>query len=484
MIESNSIQDIQKSFELYEEKIKSIRKNTNLDKNILPGVEIIGMSYNPFDKYADIDSTITQLFDWTKTQNKTINQYQIPSILETGDNNKFSSYENYGQTISQYQKEFSTRVKIEGAYNFFSGSVSSTFDRKVINNTENMFYLLEQSLYLWTLQFKPSTKNLRDFMVDDIRDELDALNYNDPIEITKFFDKFGSHFLTGITMGGKISISSYADKKDFRSEEEFKAEVKASYLNLVGNGISAEVETKSKSESHSSTSSSVMKVNTFGGDPTKAFAACNRSKSSYDDWAESVRQYPCLVDFKETNSMQAIWTLCKSNSQAKAMENHFNNVWAIQKKNQYQPKINYIHKLDIISGNNPDIEHSKSSFIKCPVDLNEGAKGEFIYLCYEEKTFDYQNPQDAVTDIMILFNNQPCPSGYEKLHTDLNKGAGGDYIHLCYKKEPYDVNTAIKKIFVESGDSSNFKSRKDTNRVDGDLNRGAKGKFVYLFTLI
>jgi len=66
-----------------------------------------------------------------------------------------------------------------------------------------------------------------------------------------------------------------------------------------------------------------------------------------------------------------------------------------------------------------------------PVDLNRNAGGDYIYLWYTK------DPNcEVVNDIVVIFGeNAPAPAGYTKINYDLNRNAGGEYIYLCYRKQ-------------------------------------------------
>src|SRR5262245_26971023 len=81
-------------------------------------------------------------------------------------------------------------------------------------------------------------------------------------------------------------------------------------------------------------------------------------------------------------------------------------------------------------------------------DMNEGAHGQSIYLCYKKGHYPLF---DAITNVTLASDrdnsNVSCPSGYTRLYRaapgsdrtgagsgDLNDGAGGSYIYLCYEK--------------------------------------------------
>lgn len=75
-----------------------------------------------------------------------------------------------------------------------------------------------------------------------------------------------------------------------------------------------------------------------------------------------------------------------------------------------------------------------TGYQKIPVDLNKGAGGQYIYLCYSIA----QTGEGPITGIQVFAANCAEPtiqSGYTKIPKDLNKGAGGRYIYICYTRD-------------------------------------------------
>ena len=115
-------------------------------------------------------------------------------------------------------------------------------------------------------------------------------------------------------------------------------------------------------------------------------------------------------------------------------------------------------------------------YTKIDVDLNEGAGGEFLYLCYTTDVNE-EGPITAVT--VIEGSGVSAPQGYVKMNEDLNDNAGGKYLYLAYTR-----NTSFPPIMdmdVLEGDSVNtWPTDSSWYRVNTDLNESAGGKFLYL----
>ncbi|MBM3116934.1 MAC/perforin domain-containing protein [Jeongeupia naejangsanensis] len=463
--------------------LQLLRLQAGLDEAVLPGVEAIGLGYNPFLGYATVNSGTVQLFDWANTKMKKVSfnpGFVVPEIVDVQQNDSASYTNVTGSTIAEYQKNLATSVAIEGRYNFFSGSLSTDYEENSLRNAESEFSRIQQSINLWSLRL-PSVKALRDLMLPYLRAQLDQLDVKNPGAISRYFDTVGSHFLTGIVMGGRAVLASSTNKLKVKRDYSVSVVAKASYEGLTGQ-LSAEAKAKYGESISSFTQYSNTHQEVLGGDGTKAQAVFS-GKEGYQAWVDSVGTSPDFVDFVPTIPMLEIWSLCETDEQANAMKLHYEQVWAPAQSAKYQLKPNYIDQLVVISGGNSSIE-PPAGYSKIPYDLNTGAGGDFIYLCYHEQAWDAGNPRKAVTAIKIIYNREPTPDGYIKLPQDLNKGAGGDDVYLCYKPDDYNISSAINKVSVIGGNNADINAPYGYEKIPGDLNKGAGGEFIYVCTFV
>jgi hypothetical protein len=123
-------------------------------------------------------------------------------------------------------------------------------------------------------------------------------------------------------------------------------------------------------------------------------------------------------------------------------------------------------------------------------DLNQGAKGKYIYLCYTRN----KNYGPPITGIYVYSGKNsthyPNPgyfhahnsSGYNPLGdrgADLNKGAGGDFIYLLVTRDK------SKSPFWCLVTEAATRKLTDLNRygvkwLPNDLNENAGGRFIYI----
>lgn len=69
-------------------------------------------------------------------------------------------------------------------------------------------------------------------------------------------------------------------------------------------------------------------------------------------------------------------------------------------------------------------------------DLNYGAGGQFINLCQKkQKLNSLKYNEKPVNSFQIIYDNEKCAGSLKLIDLDLNKGAKGAYIYLCYGNE-------------------------------------------------
>ncbi len=87
-----------------------------------------------------------------------------------------------------------------------------------------------------------------------------------------------------------------------------------------------------------------------------------------------------------------------------------------------------------------------------------------------------------ITDIDVIYNDDKTPDGYHKINIDLNMGAGGAYIYLCYKLGEPTAESALNGIVdltVIAGPNSDLNPPYGYTLVKKDLNAGSGGDYVY-----
>ncbi len=136
----------------------------------------------------------------------------------------------------------------------------------------------------------------------------------------------------------------------------------------------------------------------------------------------------------------------------------------------------YITDITVVASRRKEDIRVPQDYEKIDVDLNEGAGGDYIYLCIKRGS-DKENAIDDIKLISQWFKGCQTPAGYEKVDLDLNKGAGGRYIYLCKHRGSKEPLLDIK---VLRSSSKNVTVPEGYTMLPQDLNEGSGGKYIYI----
>lgn len=132
-----------------------------------------------------------------------------------------------------------------------------------------------------------------------------------------------------------------------------------------------------------------------------------------------------------------------------------------------------ITEMTVISGNSSSIQ-PPAGYTKIPRDLNQGAGGKYIYLCYK------RGAGAPITGIWVTVNSgTPTQgSGWYKIDQDLNEGttkSGDPFIYLWYTKDPgCETLRGLDIIMNDEQPPPGYWF------FNVDLNQGAGGAFIYV----
>lgn len=129
-------------------------------------------------------------------------------------------------------------------------------------------------------------------------------------------------------------------------------------------------------------------------------------------------------------------------------------------------------KVVVSSDKSPSIP---SGYTKIGTDLNAGAGGKYIYLCYTRNSSTAGSSTPIKNIYIAEGSNASAPSGYTKINSDLNAGAGGSYLYLCYQR---GSSSPITELQVLTGSNQSLSGY---TKINTDLNKGAGGSYVYLY---
>ncbi len=247
--------------------------------------EYLGKGYKGYQYYASPESCTFSLFDLSD-----------PNVVDIQDAPKWEGRFASGENKTEFYDEFFAKASVSGVYDGFSGEITSTFNKSTLKNRAHSFATanIAQTYYRLTILDSAPLK-------EDVAQDLMQLEPN------ALFDKYGTHYLKSIYIGGRIGFSSFVDRSKVTETFNLQATVDASYLEIVKGSASAGTVAKQDIEIVSRNKRIIVK----GGDPAKAANVQDGSgepAASYNAWAESVPQFMSISDIAD-NGMVPIYDL-------------------------------------------------------------------------------------------------------------------------------------------------------------------------------
>ncbi|KAI0010515.1 MAC/Perforin domain-containing protein [Xylariaceae sp. FL0662B] len=298
----------------------------------------------------------------------------------------------------------------------------------------------------------------------------------------EFFRRYGSHILTGIVLGGRALRTASTNKYTVDKKYELSVTAEEAYRFETAQ-VSAEEKAKYESAVSSFNTNSSVKRDTVGGNPQLGNGVFAGENSTFAEWSKSVIEDPVFVDFTNDNPFTPIWELCarddKGEKVRSGLATYYKDHWAPEYADTLRLRPDYIDALTFVEGDSSTIAPT-SGYEKLNFDLNHTVGGKYIYLCYHKASYNSLGPNKrAITDLAVIFDNEATPSGYAKMSTDLNDGAGGKYVYLCYKTGDYNPDKAILDVTAFSGSKSGVSPPYGFTKIPRDLNAGAGGDYIF-----
>ncbi len=299
----------------------------------ISGLDILGKGYDVFGRFAHPSGVYNaSIFrDFTKKEDGTDNDaydatingdtFDVPANISIVE--EHASKESYvqGSSVSEFQSSLDIKVSMKGNYSYYSGEANFGF-HSAKKTSQELYYTRFSALVRAYRLALPNTSQLRELLDSDFASMLNSTDNSDQA-IDAFFDRYGTHFLAEVVLGGCNNYYATVEKSSVSSSMEIEASVKASYNSLF-TSATVSVDTSYDSSQSSKSTHSETGIETVGGDETKAPLMLD-DPAAYAEWLDTVAREPALVDFTD-QSLRPIWELCAPDNTERrtALELRFN----------------------------------------------------------------------------------------------------------------------------------------------------------------
>jgi hypothetical protein len=305
----------QMMFVFAQEKPKEEKPAANPVSKKLKDEIWVGRGYDITDQYADVKSVRESIF------NIGANDEGNPIILAGDQTFEIEVLEDrgskldefFGESISDYQKDFSNRLDITGHYGIFSGHLKTNFKLDTKGGTTKEFATI---MHVVTLKGYKMP-----FDIDPAMIRPEAQKAIDTLAPRTLFKRFGTHYIWQADVGGRVDFNFSKNKTSSEKDFNLGVEAKAAVEGKVG-GISVENETKYKDFEKKVDENGSTKVVTHGGSLDVGAALKRDDRTALATWSNSVEEKPTLCRFGN-QSLRPIWELASTDERKAELEEAF-----------------------------------------------------------------------------------------------------------------------------------------------------------------
>ena len=239
--------------------------------------------------------------------------YRLPAGYEVNDSPPMPASQALNQmrieeSWERFEKTTSLDVSTAIGNGPFSVDVNASQTGQLRSEEEAYYALRNSFIPLWSVYIPDD----RRFVGDDF--DLDIPAPYDPAQrraYERFFERFGTHYIKRVWVGGKATLAFTITKSKDMSKEDIKAGIKAS---MAGVG-SASSNASSNSAKEKLQNNSECTVFGKGGDELKLATLSSLDEARYNEWLATIKDNPQVIEFDACG----IWTLVDDDDKAKAL---------------------------------------------------------------------------------------------------------------------------------------------------------------------
>ena len=282
----------------------------------IPGLEVVGRGVylRPYQPYQ-LKTVLFERSEWVPYYSKETGlTYGVPVGYEVNDSPPMPATQALNQSLveeswDRFEKRTSLDASVAVSNAPFSVDVNASQTGQLRQEEESYYALRTSFIPLWTL-YLPSIGT-----VDD--DDFNGFDFPVPFDsryrraYAKFFDRFGTHYISRAWVGGKAALALTISKQTHMTKSEIQAGIKASMAGIGSAGVStSDQQSKEKLQSNSQCT-----VFGKGGDELKLAALSTLDNVLYNEWLVTVKDNPQVIELE----VRGIWTLFHDDARGQAL---------------------------------------------------------------------------------------------------------------------------------------------------------------------
>lgn len=281
----------------------------------IPGLDMVGRGIyiRPRQPFELKEVLFRQAGHRLYASRETGQSYRVPAGYEVNDSPPMPAAQALNQMVieeswERFEKQTSLDVGLAVGSAPFSIDVNAGQTGQLRVEEEAYYALRNSFIPLWTV-----------YLPDSRRDSGEVFDIDVPVPYNpaqrrayeRFFERFGTHYVKRVWVGGKAMLAFTIAKSSAMTKEDIKAGLKASQAGLGTQSAHSEQQ-KNKEKLQNNSECTVFGK---GGDELKLAALSSLDEALYNDWLATVKDNPQVIEFDACG----IWTLIDDPEKARAL---------------------------------------------------------------------------------------------------------------------------------------------------------------------
>lgn len=273
--------------------------------NMIPGSAALGRGFNIFGRY-DESSLLLPLFDTSSPDGKaTVGDQQFDVSANTLVDTSVSQATGDAYSFDSrhaYQEHFSVKAGVEFSFGGFSAEASAAFSEESTSDTEYEFASYEALIEKWSLSLKDSSiSSLSSSVLNnpDFKAIPATFSKDNAYLFFRFFQKYGTHFVASVKVGGRIYYTAAIEKSHTTSEQDTQIKIEAEYSATFT--VQGSVDTEWGKAGQDWFNNRRVKILSVGGSADLVESLIPQYDKGFNDlyekWITSLDEQPAAIDF-------------------------------------------------------------------------------------------------------------------------------------------------------------------------------------------
>jgi MAC/Perforin domain len=287
----------------------AVRDPNSGGDELLPGCMYLGLGYNLTGSF-DISGVqgMARLFDTGQAGDVQYAGWIVPKNVRADTVGELDAQTKVFEDRADVSEFFGAKAGLKAGYMGFSGTIAASFDS--ISKRLSEYFFGMSYYYTVGYEVKVDEQTLANAAAEmqsdpDVTNLPDKYVPQDPqiqAAFFRFFEKYGTAFVSSVRMGGRLFYNAWIDKSHGMTSEQVTASLKAEY----GAVFNANASVDWKSVDQRWINNRQSSIQAWGGDAAALKGLADPRKddsyySQYAAWVDSVSTNPAPVSFGLTD---------------------------------------------------------------------------------------------------------------------------------------------------------------------------------------